>query len=258
MAIRAPRVSYRVGKHALTQQSAVLRKQSASSGAVANDAFFHSFFGRIALQDGSTVELTSRFNKQTGEIELDIPEKAIDALNGISKGDRLKEYLAWLTDGAAGNPGSGAGHMQTVTAIGPFATTDGGGNPQLLASLEFPTDTLDENTAVLFRVWGRFAANDKAKSAHLYLNGAQFGENDLTIYPNGLDWSFSGTIAIDPNGTSHPIITDGLVGNSPQNTRATFVPGVLGNDWLFTVFGHSDESPLAADDVICDAIMVRY
>lgn len=148
--------------------------------------------------------------------------------------------------------------MRTLTTIGPFVTTDSGTNPQFLASLPIPTDALDGNTAILFRVWGTFAANDKSKSAHLYLNGTQFGENDLTTAPNGLDWSFSGTIAVDPDGTSHPIITDGLVGNSPQNTRSTHVSGVVGVDWLLEVYAHGDESPLAADDVICEAIMVRY
>lgn len=64
-----------------------------------NDLFLHALFARIALSNNSSIEFQTTYNKESNEIELDIPDESLGIFNqitGMQRGEKFKQYINWL------------------------------------------------------------------------------------------------------------------------------------------------------------------
>lgn len=64
------------------------------------DMFLHVMFARVAANDDTNWEFETKYDADNQYIELDIPEKFMQIIEGTSKGEYFKRYIRWLFEGS--------------------------------------------------------------------------------------------------------------------------------------------------------------
>lgn len=64
-----------------------------------NDLFLHALFARLAFDNNETHEFSTRYDRASNSIELDIPDKYstfLDQIVGLQRGPKLQQFIRWL------------------------------------------------------------------------------------------------------------------------------------------------------------------
>jgi len=61
-----------------------------------NDLIIHAAFCRAAFSDNSVAEFLTKYDKENGEFEIDIPDSVLNEITKAGIGPRLATYYAWL------------------------------------------------------------------------------------------------------------------------------------------------------------------
>lgn len=69
---------------------------SINSSSELNDLFLFIFFARFAFKNGDVIENDTLFNKETNEIELDIPDEYLTLIEDVTLGPKAVRYIQWL------------------------------------------------------------------------------------------------------------------------------------------------------------------
>ena len=72
------------------------------------DLFLHSLFARIALNDNTTTEFSTTYDKNINEIELNVPDNLTEIFNqitGLKRGEKFKTFINWLIGSQTINEG---------------------------------------------------------------------------------------------------------------------------------------------------------
>lgn len=64
------------------------------------DMFLYALFARVAANDDENWEFETKYDAETQHIELDIPEDFMQIIEGTTKGEYFRRYIAWLFEGA--------------------------------------------------------------------------------------------------------------------------------------------------------------
>lgn len=82
--------------HSRGMRNIVQPKSIYNANTKVTDMFTHAVFGRVAMSNNETQELTAKFYDNT--LELDVPDACLDNVVNIEKGEKLRKYFKWLTD----------------------------------------------------------------------------------------------------------------------------------------------------------------
>ena len=88
-----------------------------------NDIFLHLTFGRLAANDGTTVELTGSYSTDANAIELCVDPAYLGLIENISVGPNLSRFLAWLNKSGFSKFTEAASSL-TLDALDDFVTID--------------------------------------------------------------------------------------------------------------------------------------